>query len=143
MEAVGARETAPVIPLSAFRGGHVDKSVVRSGGGRFIVRLCGGVLLVVSLVVLGGCGPVLATPEMAQAARAVETAEDAEADRFAVYEYTLAVSYLDKAREEWGHARYRKAYAYAERARVYAEEAARRAERSPSRGTSDLDRRLP
>lgn len=89
------------------------------------------------------CGPVLATPEIAQASRAVEDAESAEADRFAVYEYTLAVEYLDKAREEWGQGRYQKALEYGELARQFADEATRRAQRSPQRGASDLDRRLP
>lgn len=86
---------------------------------------------------------MLSTPEIASARRALDAAQEVQADRHAVYEYTLATEYLDKAREEWGQARYRKALAYAEKARVFAEEALRRAERSSGRGASDLDRRLP
>ncbi len=51
-----------------------------------------------------------------KASGAVAAAKQANADRFAPYEYTAAVQYLNKAREEGGYAEYQIAIDYGRRA---------------------------
>jgi hypothetical protein len=64
----------------------------------------------------GACGPVRYLSQVdGNAARAVADAKRADAYRFAPYEYTAAVEYLHKAREEGGHAEYQIAIEYGRR----------------------------
>ena len=51
-----------------------------------------------------------------KAAGAVAAAKQANAEQYAPYEYTAAVEYLHKAREEAGYAEYQVAIAYGRRA---------------------------
>jgi len=67
-------------------------------------------LLLFSLALLAGCGPITYINEVTRKASAdVEAARAAQADRYAPYHYTLAVEYLRKAREEAAHADYQAA----------------------------------
>lgn len=82
-----------------------------------------------------------------KAARAVAEAKQAGAERSAPYEYTSAVEYLNKAREEAGQAEYQIAVEYgrrsedfAHRARAIAEQAAHRSPRpAPAAGGKSHD----
>ena len=77
-----------------------------------------------------GCGPIEYTSQVSgRAARAVAEAKQAGAEEHAPYEYTAAVEYLHKAREEGGYAEYQVALEYgrhaedlATKARAIAEE---------------------
>ncbi len=54
---------------------------------------------------IGACA-ARSTVQMVQAEQAIYLAREADAPERAVYEYTLAQQYLDKAREEWSHSDY-------------------------------------
>lgn len=97
--------------------------------GRLRVLLGSGLLLG-----LFGCGPITATTAIADATVAVEAAGSAEAEKYALYEYTSAVEYLRKAREEEGYSDFQAAIDLAHRARTFGEKARERAMRSPERG---------
>lgn len=94
------------------------------------------VLAVVGASVLGlaGCGPITATTTIAKATVAVEGAAGAQAEQFALYEYTSAQEFLLKAREEEGFSDFQAAIDYANRAREFAEKAKNRAMTNPKRG---------
>ena len=82
------------------------------------LRVLAGVLL------LWGCGPVQYVSQVtSSAAKEVAAAKSAQADKFAPYEYTMAVEYLHKAREEAGYADYQSAIRFGKRS----EENAKRA----------------
>ena len=64
-----------------------------------------------------GCGPVEFLNQVSgKATGAVAAAKLAGAEQHAPYEYTAAVEYLHKAREEAGHAEYQVAIRYGRRA---------------------------
>lgn len=62
------------------------------------------VVCAVALPLLTGCGPILSTYLILSAQADLEGAKAAEAEKYAVYEYTMASEYLHKAREEQGYA---------------------------------------
>jgi hypothetical protein len=106
------------------------------------VRALGAAGLLASAV--WGCGPLEYLNQVTgKAARAVAAAKATGGDRYAPYEYTAAVEYLHKAREEGGYAEYqvaidygRRAEEFALRARALAEEkAATRPATEPVSGT--------
>jgi len=81
-------------------------------------------LLVSSLA----CGPVeYLTQVTRRASSAVEAARAAGADRLAPYEYTSAVEYLHKAREEASAAQFQPAIRFGHKAEEMAEKARQRA----------------
>lgn len=90
-------------------------------------RRTGALVALVAFWLVAACGPIQSTPALSRADSAIERAAQERADTRAVYEFTLAVEYLEKAREEYGYARYRKAARYAEHAQAMAEQAERRA----------------
>lgn len=75
---------------------------------------------------LWGCGPIMATQNIARADDAVAMAAAAYGDQYATYQYVSAVEYLEKAREEWGFSDFKQANLYARRALQQAESALRR-----------------
>lgn len=87
-----------------------------------------------ALAVVGwtGCGPVLATRELADAQVALEAARAARAETLAVYEFTAAEVCLQKAREEEGYSDFQAAIDLARRAKLRAEEARQRALGGPA-----------
>ena len=73
---------------------------------------------------LAACGPVgYVNAVTMRASSEVEAAKVAGADTTAAYEYTLAVEYLHKAREEAGYARYQTAIKLGKKASEMANEA--------------------
>ena len=84
-------------------------------------RIVVGVLAAAGL--LAGCGPIESVAVIDDAQVALTGAKAANGDRYAPYEYTSAELYLDKAREERGHAEYQQAIGYARQAREMAREA--------------------
>jgi outer membrane biosynthesis protein TonB len=72
-----------------------------------------GLWLAIGLI---GCGPVQAVNTVDSAIEAIEAAEAAEAQKWATYEYWLAVRYLEKARKIVGNAQYEAAETFAKEA---------------------------
>lgn len=90
-------------------------------------------LVGLAFVVLAGCGQITSTAAINDARDAVERAAAVDAGTYAVYEFTSAEAYLDKAREEWATSDFQHALSYAQRALDFAEAALERAVASPSR----------
>lgn len=80
---------------------------------------CTTVVLLAGLWVTS-CGPVQAVNTVESAIEAVDAAETAEAEKWAAYEYWLAVRYLEKARRIVGYAQYEAAETFAKEAVDYA-----------------------
>jgi hypothetical protein len=77
-----------------------------------------GLMAVVGVL---GCGPVGYMQEVrGRAAEAVAEAKRAGAESAAPYEYTAAVAYLDKAREEGGQAEYQIAISLGKQSQAFA-----------------------
>jgi len=77
----------------------------------------GAVVFTLTTLTAGGCGPIEYLNQVSsKAATAVVAAKQAQADRYAPYEYTAAQEYLHKAREEAGYAEYQDAIEYGHRA---------------------------
>jgi len=76
-------------------------------------------LLTLSLFA-SGCGPLLSTVLIQQAATELEGAKAARAEEYAPYEFTGASLYLDKAREQQGYAEFAPAVDFAYKARELA-----------------------
>jgi hypothetical protein len=66
-------------------------------------------LTLVLLVACMGCGPITAASKISDARSELKKAEDAQAPKFAPFEYQGALLYLEKAREEEGYACYQDA----------------------------------
>jgi hypothetical protein len=68
-----------------------------------------------------GCGPIEYVNQVnGKSARAVAAAKQAGGERHAPYEYTSAVEYLHKAREEGSYAQYQVALEYGRRSEEFA-----------------------
>jgi hypothetical protein len=96
-------------------------------------------VLVALVCLLSGCGPILSTYLIIAAQADLDGAQAAEAEKYAVYEFTSSKELLHKAREEQGYADYGPAidYAYkaqemAKKAREKADDEKRRAMEEPS-----------
>ncbi len=79
---------------------------------------------------VAGCGPIGATSLIADAEIACARAHAADGDRHAIYETTSADLYLEKAKEEQGHAHYGPAMELAKKSVELAEAATLRAAQS-------------
>ena len=87
-------------------------------------------LLLLSMVLgLNGCA-AFSTYQLLSAANVVEQAREAGAEEYAVYEYTMAERYLEKAYEETGHADYKIAVELARTSEEWAQQAIRTVETS-------------
>jgi hypothetical protein len=73
------------------------------------------------------CGPVTATSVIDDAEAAAVRAHSGEGEKYAAYDTALADLYLQKAREEQGHAHYSDAEDLAQEALTHAKEATRKA----------------
>ncbi len=71
---------------------------------------------VVGAALSTGCGPIFSTYLIVDAEAQLAGAKAAEAERYAVYEYTASEAYLKKAHEELGYADYGPAIDYAYKA---------------------------
>lgn len=79
---------------------------------------------VVALVALvSGCTAIKTTVHLAQAEQGLVEARNYDAQNLAVYEYTMAMRYLEKAREENGASDYRIAEALARRSAEWSDKA--------------------
>ncbi len=74
-----------------------------------------------------GCGPLMSTYLIVSAQAELDGASAAEAEKYAVYEYTASSEYLAKAREEQGYADFGPAIDYAFKAQEFAVKAKARA----------------
>jgi hypothetical protein len=84
----------------------------------------GAIAWTVATLIACGCGPIEYFNQVgAKAASAVAAAKEAEADRYAPYEYTAAEAYLHKAREEAGYAQYQDSIEFGRRAEELAHRA--------------------
>jgi hypothetical protein len=100
---------------------------------------------------LAGCGPIEYVNQVTRKASSeVSAARAVGAERWAPYHFTLAVEYLDKAREEASRADYqaanrfgRKSHEAAARARELALERARKGEEPGPPPLPDDDKPLP
>lgn len=76
---------------------------------------------------LSGCGPLISTYLIVSAQADLDGAKAAEAEKYAVYEYTAASEYLHKAREEQGYSDFGPSIDFAYKAMDLAEKATTRA----------------
>ena len=84
----------------------------------------GAVVFTLATLTAGGCGPIEYLNQVSsKAATAVVAAKQAQADRYAPYEYTAAEEYLHKAREEAAYAEYQDAIEYGHKAEDLAKRA--------------------
>lgn len=96
---------------------------------RKLVALLPVVVLGLSAVLTGtGCGPIISTYLIVSAQADLEGAKAAEAEKYAVYEYTAADQYLHKAREEQGYADFGPSIDFAYKAQDLAAKALARAQ---------------
>ena len=103
----------------------------RTGPERSTRVLAGAAGSIVFAVLGGACGPIISTSSLHDATEAVERARDMHADEIAIYEFTSAEAYLEKAREEWGYSDFGHAIDYARLAIDFAERARYRAAQGP------------
>jgi hypothetical protein len=91
------------------------------------MRVSLALVLVAASSLLSGCGPILSTYLVVDAEAKLAGARASEAEAHAIYEYTAAEAYLQKAHEELGYADYGPAIDYAYKAGVLAAQGAERA----------------
>ena len=87
----------------------------------------GFILMAWALLSLSGCGPIVGGVQILNADIALSAARTAGAEQTALYEYTAAQQYLQKAREEHGYSDYWAARIYADIALELAKKARQRA----------------
>ena len=97
-------------------------------------RLAGQLLgLVLLAAAASSCGPIEYLSQVSnRATSAVAAAKAANAERYAPYEYTCAVEYLHKAREEAAYAQYQDAIEYGRKSEAMANRARAMAMARPS-----------
>jgi Domain of unknown function (DUF4398) len=88
------------------------------------------VALMVSLL-LSGCA-ASATGRIFDAVASVESAQHADADKYALYEYVKADAYLHKAKEEYGYADYEVAGKFADESVSWGDKAREKARERPT-----------
>lgn len=79
-----------------------------------------GAVVVIGAAVMAGCGPVVSGVQIVRAGVEISAAETAGAKEQAPYEYTAAVEYLQKSREEHGYSDFAASREYADKAREFA-----------------------
>jgi hypothetical protein len=96
-------------------------------------------VVALAVCVAWGCGPVNYISQVSfKASSAVEAARAAQAERYAPYEYTSAVEYLHKAKEEAGYADHQAAVRFGQKAEEMAEKAKKLAlEASKGKGDNE------
>lgn len=92
-------------------------------GSNRLARMCIAALCAALIVPLSGCGAVIARARIASAESALGSARRAKADSRAVYEFTSASLYLEKAREEEAYGRFGNAIEWSGLAEELAEKA--------------------
>ncbi|MGI5862347.1 MAG: DUF4398 domain-containing protein [Myxococcales bacterium] len=99
-------------------------------------RLAASRLLILSVIAaaLGACGPTKSTALIMDVDVQIEAARTAGAEKLAPYEYTAAVAYLHKAREEQGYSDFEVAIDFANKALDNAIKAKKKAMEAKSDG---------
>ncbi len=102
------------------------------------MRRLAGAALLGAVLTLAGCGPVVSGVQIVKANIAISAAETAGAktSSTALYEYTAAVEYLKKAREEHGYSDFSASREYADKALDYAMQARTKAEKEAATSSS-------
>jgi hypothetical protein len=95
---------------------------------RVLPVACALVALAAITATTTGCGPIISTYLIVGAQADLEGAQAAEAEKYAVYEYTAASEYLHKAREEQGYADFGPSIDFAYKAQDLAQKATARAQ---------------
>ncbi|MCO4746237.1 MAG: hypothetical protein KC912_15675 [Proteobacteria bacterium] len=80
-------------------------------------------LVPVLIFALSGCTAIKSSVHLVQAEQAVTRAEQRNADDDAIYEYTMSLRYLEKAREENGYSDYKDSTTLSKAAVEWAEQA--------------------
>ncbi len=93
------------------------------------MRLSTCLVALAALPALVGCGPVMSTYLILDAQAQLDGAHAAEAEKYAIYEYTAATEYLHKAREEQGYADFGPSIDFAYKAGELAKQGKERAEK--------------
>ena len=86
-----------------------------------------------------GCGPLMSTYLILDAQAELDGAKTAEAEQFALYEYTAAQQYLTKAREEQGYADFGPSIDYAFKAQAMAKKARKLANEKRTREDPSIE----
>ena len=89
-------------------------------------------LLLGWVLLASACGPIQSTAWLIDAHKSIDEARSQNAEAFAVYEWTRATLYFDKAREEAGYADYEQAVDYAKKAHAAALKAVEQSKTSPA-----------
>ena len=92
------------------------------------MRYVAWLVILSALFGVAACGPIVGGVDIVNANIALSAAETAGARRSAVYEYTAAREYLQKAREEYSYSDFWAARTYAEKAEGFALSARKKAE---------------
>ncbi|MBI5509564.1 MAG: DUF4398 domain-containing protein [Deltaproteobacteria bacterium] len=92
------------------------------------MKFLGQLAVVAALAGAAACSPIVGGVGIVNANIALSAAETAGAKRSAVYEYTAAREYLQKAREEYAYSDFWASRIYAEKAESYAVAARKKAE---------------
>ncbi len=94
------------------------------------------------LSTLGCYAATKSTLDLSKAEQKLTAAKAADAQRHAVYAWTMADSYMKKARDEWGHSDYEAAEAMMKKAEQWADKALQIARTAPADskwGTEQLE----
>ncbi len=105
--------------------GRLRSKVTRTVGERPVRGLFGRLVVVMLAVALSGsaCGPLQSASTIGDAEEAIDAAQEAEATQYAIYEYWMAILYLEKAKRVEGRAEYAAAESFAAEAARFAAEA--------------------
>ncbi|MDR0966533.1 MAG: DUF4398 domain-containing protein [Myxococcales bacterium] len=87
---------------------------------------------------LTGCGPILTISYIQQTKAELQAARSADAQTLAPYEYTAAVAYLEKTREEHGYADFAVSTDFGEKALKFARSARTKAMEARAEGAQPL-----
>ena len=100
-------------------------------------------LFYIALLSTVGCyAATKSTMDLSKAEQKLAAAKSADAQRHAVYAWTMADSYMKKARDEWGHSDYEAAEAMMKKAEQWADKALQIARTAPADskwGTEQLE----
>lgn len=91
--------------------------------GRIFAGRAGQLLALALAASLAGCTAIKSTVHLAQAEQALAEARNYDSQNLAKYEYTMAIRYLEKAREENGASDYRIAENLAKRSMEWSDKA--------------------
>lgn len=88
-----------------------------------VVRGVTAAAVLTAMLLAIGCGSVTAASNLGDAQRQLDEAKGLEADQYAIYEYTRAYSYLQKAKKLNGEGMYEQASEYARLSQTAADKA--------------------